>query len=766
MSGSGGEAGPGPNLAFDLAVGVAGALASAALVRLLPAEAWGSLRGTVAMIPVVVGALAILARRCRRAGGRRLAPGLVAVEAAVLGLLVAAGGAHRGLGLPTAEPVLAAGLFGLLGFHAVAQTVALRPVLTRSARPDRLPLRRSVLFFALPLTVYCALLPWAATSRQPDGDEPYYLLLTHSLAYDLDVDLANNYAAADWRRFMDRRIEPQPGDPRGPDGEIYSRHDALLPALLALPYRLGGRTGVLIALSACAAALAWAGLRLARRAFPERPGGALCAYGVLAFAPPLLLYAHQVWVEVPAALAVAVAYERVLAARGDRASGARHWLPLAVAVALLPALKIRFALIAGPLALLALAPVLARRGRAGGRSLVWTAGAAALLVVTLGAILWINQARYGNALKVHSWRELDLSAFSATSYAEGLLGLFWDVAFGLFFFAPLWLALVPAAGLLLARHRRRAGELALIALPYLLLTAPRTEWYGGWSPPFRYGVVLLPLLAASLAPLLAARHRPGARAALTALGLATAVLALVWVALPGWTYDLADGRTRLLDAAGVSLGADVGRFFPSFVRPRLASWIWPPLSAALVLALWWGPGGRALRRRLPALAAPVAAGAALLLAGLALLPPAARGKPTRVVELEDPWVEHRGGHLHPETWVVARSHYRAGWVIRPFEEVRVPVVPGGDRLEIELEIRFGRNNPDPLTLEVLAGDEPLATWTPEEAGTWERLVLGPFDWPAGAAPDGPPPLTLRAAGPPRAGRQNGFLLDRMELRWR
>lgn len=750
-------------------------------------------RWTLALLPLVVLALAAIARACRRRGGRRLPPRLVLGETIVLVLLVTVILGHRSLGISVASPALAAGLFALLGVHVTAQIVALRPLLgTGRAKP-------SVLFFALPLVVYCAVLPWAAENRQPDGDEPYYLLLAHSIAYDLDVDLANNYAAADWREFMDREIAPQPGDPRGPDGQVYSRHNAFFPAVLALPYRLGGRPGVLVALSAIAAALAWVGLRLALRTVPGRPGGALLAYGVLAFSPPLLLYSHQVWVEVPAALAVAVAFERLLAVRSGRVAPSRpaYWLPFAASVAVLPFLKMRFALVAGPLVLLS--------WWRSGRSRRAVAVLVGSLAVALGAVLVINQVRFGNPLKIHAWQELDLAAFSPASYAEGFFGLFWDDAFGLFSFAPIWMLVIPAAVLavrpgrlarLLGRpasvdgtdtaedttegaERRScsilAGEIALLSLPYLALTAPRAEWYGGWSPPFRYGVVLLPLLAAVLAPVLATRRRPGARALFVALGLATAALTLLWMALPGWTYDFADGRSRLLDALSASLGADAARFFPSYVRPRLASWLWPPLSALAVGLLWWLPRGRAGRTG----KAAGATGATLLVLALAVLPWAARHLPTHVVELEDPWVVHDGGHLHPEPWTVARSNYRSGWVIRPFEEVRVPLVPGGSTMTLSIELELGRNNPDPLTLEVAAGSRVLARWTATDGETPpDRLELGPFDWPPVTEGDGTPGepgepaaagdgdlLVLRAVGPARAGRQNGFLLDRMEIRW-
>ena len=746
------------------ALGLLGAAGSWLAGRSLPLPPDHPLRGTLAVLPLALGGLAAVDLECRRRGGRRLAPRLLVFEALALGLLVAASLSVETLGVAGLEPVLAAALLGLAGLHAAAQIVALRPVLGR-----RLPLRPPLVFFLLPFVLYLVSQPWVESRRQPDGDEPYYLLLAHSLAFDHDTDLANNYAAQDWRYFMDRPIGPQPGDPRGPNGEVYSRHNALLPLILALPYRLAGRAGTCAAMALLAAALAWMTLRLAARYAPERPAEGLLAYALLALAPPLFIYAHQVWVEVPAALALAMGLDRVLdlGAGGPDAPArpgrrALAWVGLVLPLVVLPALKFRFALLAAPLVALA-----AWRGR---RSRLAVAALGGALILTVAGLLAVNQVRYGNPLKVHVWSELDLAAFSAASYARGLVGLFWDSAFGLFAAAPVWLLTVPAALLALRRRLPVAAHLAVIALPYLVLTAPRAEWYGGWSPPFRYGIVLLPLFALLVAPLLGQRRRPGARAVLAALGVATVVLALVWLAEPGMAFDLADGRTHLLDGLTTRLGVDVARFFPSYVRPRLASWLWPPLSALLVTLLWWLPG-RHLDGRSPRLRrlGPAAGVGALLLA-LAALPALAELLPTRVAELEDPWVARRGGHLHPETWVVARSNYHGAWVIRPGESVEVPLVGGGRHLRLRLELRVSRNNSDPLALEVLDGDRWLATWRAPASerpggggaaapdGRWRHLDLGPFPWRGG-------PLVLRAKGPPRPSRQNGLLLDRLEVEW-
>ncbi len=75
-------------------------------------------------------------------------------------------------------------------------------------------------------------------------------------------------------------------------------------------------------------------------------------------------------------------------------------------------------------------------------------------------------------------------------------------------------------------------------MPYLVLVAPRSEWYGGWSPPFRYALVALPLLALALVPLLAERRRAGARALLTGLAALTLALTLVWLVAAGLDVQL------------------------------------------------------------------------------------------------------------------------------------------------------------------------------------------------------------------------------------
>ena len=725
-----------------LAVSLAGV---ALAVWGLPLAVDDPFRGTLVLLPLILGGLREIHHWGVRLGGRRLSPEGTAAELGALAFLVLLVLARSHLGLGH-EKVLAAGFLLVLGCRVARQTVALRPILG-----EKLPGRPSVLFFLLPFVVYLAILPWSARHRQPDGDEPFYLLVTHSLAYDFDADLTNNYAAKDWRFFMERPIEPQPGDPVGPEGEQYSRHNEMLPMALVPAYRVGGKMGALATMAALTALLAWMTLRLARRYFPEHPGEALAAWALAAFTPPLLLYSYQVWVEVPAALLAAAALDRILSLDRQRAWGHKEWLSLGLPVLLLPLVKIRFILIAGPL--LALGWWHSGRPR---KHLVLLAG---MLGAVAGGILLYNKLLYRNPLKIHTWQEVDPYQYGLLSYLKGGLGLFYDAAFGLFGCAPLWLLLLPAVVLLAARRSRLLLHLAALSLPYLVVVVPRVEWYGGWSPPFRYALIALPLLAVALVPLFVSlfgrQERPGAWALIAGLGALTLVLTLVWVTVPGWTYNFADGRTYALDALSGRLGLDVTRFFPSSIRLRTASWAWPLLSIPLVTLLWWLPG----RSRKVISGTAVLGGIALLLGLTALVPAAASRVPTEVVELEDPQVWKSGGHVHPDTWVLERTRYRGGWVLRVGEQLKVPVVPGGRRVRLRLEAEFIRNQPVPYTLDLKAGGRMIASWTPARQRVWETVEVGLVEWRAGE------PLVFVARGPSPPGALNGAILDRVWMEW-
>ena len=689
-------------------------------------------------IEIAVVGLAIVERLVRRAGGRRWPrarrQGVLAGLAALVAVLALAPrlGLRYGEGL---VPRTVAGcLFVLLLIYLWQLLPRLRPLLGST-----LPRRPSVVFFLLPLVVYLSVMPWATAERPPDGDEPYYLLLTHSLAYDLDAELTNNYAAEDSRAFVATALEPQLHDPRGAGGELYSRHNVLLPALLAPAYRLGGKHGALAVMCLFAAALAWTTLRLARHRFADRPGPALIAYFILAFTSPLLLYAHQVWVEIPAALLLAIALDAVWSMTPAIARRPRSWLPLVLSLALLPFLKIRFVAVALPL----LPMLAARLGRKSWRLVLLAVAGGGLIAA---AILGFNQLRYGNPLKYHDLSRLSFYWTELGRYPLGLAGLFFDSSFGLFATAPIWALIVaPGRGKL-----RPLADLGWVMTPYIILLIPRSEWYGAWSPPFRYGCVALPLFALLLIPPLARRHGIGARLTVGGLTTATAILTTLWVARPGWTYNIAHGRSHLIDIFTLSQSIDGARFFPSGVRPNLALWLWPPLTLVVITLLWhW---------RRHATGAVNWLGATLPLLALGGLITAAHQLPTRKVEVEDPYVRQTGGESWPENWAVGRTRFRGGWQLRPGDTITSPIVPGGEQLTLEFELK--RSGPSRPWLLVRGGDAPWQRIEISDDLQWARLETGTIPWPAEASELH---ITLQAAD--NASKRTAILLDRVHLSW-
>lgn len=674
----------------------------------------------------------------RRGGGRRWPTdrrhAVMGTASALLMVLAIAPRLGLRYGDALVPRLVAGALFLVLVVYLGQLLPRLRPLLGAA-----LPRRPHQVFFWLPFVVYLALTPWGSAERPPDGDEPYYLLVTHSLAYDFDAELTNNYAAQDSLAFMDRALEAQPHDPRGPEGEMYSRHNVLLPALLAPAYRVGGKHGALAVMCLFAAALAWITLRLARHFFADRPGPTLIAYFILAFSAPLLLYSQQIWVEVPAALLLAIALDAVWTIDPGRVRSWRPWLPILLPIALLPLLKIRFLLVAGPILLL-LAWRLGRRSR---RLVILALGGSGLLALS---ILAFNYLRFGNVLKYHDLGRLSFYWSELGRYPRGLTGLLFDSAFGLFAAAPIW-ALLFAPG---RDKRKPLLQLAGVMAPYTLLLVPRSEWYGAWSPPFRYGCVALALLALVLVPALERRRGSGARLVLGALTSATTLLSALWIARPGWTYNIAHGRSHLVDFLTLGQGIDVARFFPSGVRPNLALWVWPPLTV-LAIALLWRLSSRRLR-------AAGWLGAALPLVGLVILLDAGHRVPTRVVEAEDPYIVRAGGAIWPDDWVVGRTRFRGSWRLRRRDTLTMPIVPGGAYCSIAIEYkRFGRSLP---YLKIRSGGAPPMLTQLPEGRDWGTLEIDNLPWPEGSDT-----LEISLQLPPRVDPQAAILLDRVKLTW-
>jgi hypothetical protein len=477
------------------------------------------------------------------------------------------------------------------------------------------------------VVVYSLAIP--AMLRTPiDGDEPYYLLMTESLVHDGDLDLRNQYATLGETASGRTDLRPYADDPKGPHGEQYARHEPFLALLMAPGYWLFGLHGAIATIALFGVLLVRSTMRwLEDEGVPD--AAARAVFPFFAFAPPVLFYATRIWPEVPGAFLF------VEAMRGVRNERAQRWLPSLFALALL---KLRFILVTiGAVAALVAERVAAKRAsneRIGLRADLRIVFALAIILVPL-ALMWIVT---GSATSVHSWGEV-LPA-PGMRYVTGFCGLLADGMSGIPFQAPFYLFGLYA----ISRWRPapRGFRLGMLAgALYVLYLLPRPEWYGGWAPPLRYLVFLMPVLALGAAAVWD-RIAPGAIALVSACTIALAIHGLAY---PWRLFHEATGENAVGEWLSAQHHADFSRLFPSFIRMNAAAWIGVILVLVVIV----------LRPRFDFSVAlfSVAIGATYTFA----LQPASR------VELEDAHVINNGGELYPPPYTILRQSLRGGRIL-------------------------------------------------------------------------------------------------------
>src|SRR3990172_3517346 len=220
------------------------------------------------------------------------------------------------------------------------------PLLPRSRAPLRFS-QPGLAVFLITLAVYAALVPWMVRVWQRTGDEPHYLLAAHSLAYDGDLDLANNYARRDYLSFYgDANLTPHTRP--GPNGQAVLTHNLGLSFLIAPAYRLGGFVGVEYFLAALGALLA-ANVYLLGYEITHHWLAAAAGWIAVSFTPPVLWYVFLVYPEMVAGLCIVLFLLHLLRPAAPSPSHLvtlRHWSREAVistfAIALLPWLSSRY----------------------------------------------------------------------------------------------------------------------------------------------------------------------------------------------------------------------------------------------------------------------------------------------------------------------------------------------------------------------------------------------------------------------------------------
>jgi len=401
-----------------------------------------------------------------------------------------------------------------------------------------------------PLVFVSYALYFAFTMLRPayylTGDQVYYLTMTASLWEDGDLDLADEYADEIYHAFYPQTLTKE--DIRGhhlvgQNGELYSRHGAGLPVLILPAWTLGRQVGVNLWLVVLAAVLAAQLFGLMHELVPDR-GAVWWGWVGVVLSAPMILYAPLLYTELPAALALTLVLRYGLLRTGTET---RPYVALA-GVLFLSWLNPRYALLVLPLA-----------------AAFWLRGRRCLAVAAAGGIMlpyihfWVL---LGYVPTLRNYGRIALQTLPA-----GALGLWLDREAGLLPYAPIYL--LALYGVLQTRKAQNPAWRwwRWLWLPYFGFISAYDTWFGGWNPPARMMVPLLPVLSPLLALALAAMAPMARRVTAMTLGSAGAVMSGLFLFHPILRYNHLNGRSHLFDFLTTRTGLDLNALWPSLIHP-------------------------------------------------------------------------------------------------------------------------------------------------------------------------------------------------------
>ena len=324
----------------------------------------------------------------------------------------------------------------------------------------------------------------------PGGDEPHYLVATQSVLHDGDLKVANNYAKGEYLDYFGGHLEPH-FLTRSTTGEIYSIHAPGVSMLVLPAFAIAGYTGAvmtMILIAALTAALTW---RIAHRLSASAAAAWIGVLSVCA-TTPYFFETFTIYPEVTGSLLVMVGAWLLFELNDGREMTLRKLIAVGAAMATLPWLHSRFAVIAAIFGVIIIARLWRRRDAT-------QRIAAFMSVPVIAGIGWFTffYVIWGSPSPAAPY-----GADTSTSAAydlRGLIGLLFDQQFGLITTAPVFVMTAAGGFALFKRHRRLTIELFVIVAAYAISVASYAMWWAGNAAPARFLVAILPLAALPIA---------------------------------------------------------------------------------------------------------------------------------------------------------------------------------------------------------------------------------------------------------------------------
>lgn len=401
------------------------------------------------------------------------------------------------------------------------------------------------------------------------GDEPHYLAIAHSIAFDGDLDVGNNYGA-DEPLIMSGTLDPERHRREGAGGTLRPVHDVGLPLIIA-PYVRGAapltswlashvpdslmrrarltpstlyRHLLSFAMIALAAVLAAAMFDV----FVATGASSRSAFWLtllLVASPPLLAYSTLLFTELLAALLVFIVFSRMVI---RPASTTAAWLALGVGTGFLLLVHSRNLGFVGGLSLAAALRL--RQTWNLRHAMAFGAGVTVMLLARtlLNHHLWGTWVTtphaaggawqgWGDVLRVSGMR---------------LVAMLVDQEYGLLVYAPVYLLAIAGMPMLFKRMPGTGVAIVVISVSYLLpVLCPLTNihgWSGQWCPAARFITPILPLLGLAVY----AAYSAFRWSAVLVIALQVIISAYFWQH-PKLLWNDGDGRAAFCSRLGEGL---------------------------------------------------------------------------------------------------------------------------------------------------------------------------------------------------------------------
>ncbi len=400
----------------------------------------------------------------------------------------------------------------------------------------------------------------------PSGDEPHYLVISQTLLKYHSLDVMLDYKNADYRSFYPIPLIPQVT--HNTTGNLLPMHDIGGPILWLVPYFLLGRLGAVFFISFISVLIVVNIYKfLLTMGINERCAFLVSlAYGI---ASPIYLYAHLTFVE-PIGAFVSIYVLRKIFQKEINVS---DLVISSTLLGILPWVHIRFALIEMPLFFFMLYRVYKDNKLKNIKHYLYY-----LIPVTLlFAVLELYNYKVWGTLNPGIDQINNNNMPFARNPLPGMLGIFFDQEYGVLLNFPIFIFLI--VGVIVAAKKKFGiyNVLVLItSIPYVVAFSTLRHWSGGWCPPARFLMTLLPLYSFYIAYALQTIDSRASRRLLTfslVYGFVYNILSLL-PAQNGFNGEIGYNHTLIYLQL---FGHRLTDLFPSFFLPNqggmIAVWV-------------------------------------------------------------------------------------------------------------------------------------------------------------------------------------------------